>query len=86
MNLTHPARRELNATRNDRVSDVDGDVMNTVADSTRTHRTTVTAGTRAASLRSSARRLAGWWAADPMSASFSAARERDQRLLGRVGR
>lgn len=63
--------------------------MNTLADRTRPHRTTVTAATCAASprsLRSSALRLAGWWAADPMSASFSAARERDQRLLQRLGR
>jgi hypothetical protein len=63
--------------------------MNTLADSTRTHRTTVTAATRTASprsLRSSARRLAGWWAADPMSVSFSAAREHDQGLLQRAGR
>jgi hypothetical protein len=63
--------------------------MNTLADSTRTHRTTLAATTQAPnprSLRASARRIAGWWAADPMSAGFSAARERDERLLQRVGR
>jgi hypothetical protein len=64
--------------------------MNTVAETTR-QRTADTAvadhgGERARSLRSSTRRLARWWSADPMSARFTAAREHDQRLLQRVGR
>jgi hypothetical protein len=60
--------------------------MNTFAGNTRSHRPAMTATTRAASsrsLRASVRRIAGWWAADPMSASFSAARGRDERLLQR---
>jgi hypothetical protein len=36
-------------------------------------------------LRAVTRRLADWWNDDAMSARFSAARERDQRLLRRVG-
>ena len=64
--------------------------MNTVAETTR-QRTRETAvsehgSERARSLRSSTRRLAGWWSADPMSARFTAAREHDRRLLQRLGR
>jgi hypothetical protein len=63
--------------------------MNTLADRTRPRQTTMTTRARAAgahSLRAGARRLAGWWADDPMSASFSAACERDRRLHQRLGR
>jgi hypothetical protein len=35
------------------------------------------------SLRVAVRRLASWWNDDAVSARFSAARERDQRLLQR---
>jgi hypothetical protein len=60
--------------------------MNTVAETTRQRTRETAVGGRARSLRSSTRRLAGWWSADPMSARFTAAREHDQRLLQRVGR
>jgi hypothetical protein len=60
--------------------------MNTVAETTRQRTRATAASERARSLRSSSRRLASWWAADPMSARFTVAREHDQRLLQRVGR
>jgi hypothetical protein len=63
--------------------------MNTLADSTRARRATSVATspiTRPHGVRTRARRLAGWWYADPMSASFAAARERDQLLYQRVAR
>jgi hypothetical protein len=64
--------------------------MNTVADTTRqrTRETAVSGGDheRARSLRASTRRLTAWWSGDPMSASFRAAREHDQRLQQRLGR
>ncbi len=64
-------------------------LMNTVADRTRPRHATASEAPRSVSthaLRASARRLAAWWSADPMSASFSASRERDQRVLQRPGR
>jgi hypothetical protein len=67
-----------------------GVTMNTVADKTRqlARQTAMSdhGRQRARSLRSSTRRLATWWSADPMSERFSAAREHDRRLLQRVGR
>ena len=59
--------------------------MNTHVDTARKlgRHTGATYGTRTSSLRSSARRLAAWWSIDPMSASFSAAREHDRRLYQR---
>jgi hypothetical protein len=60
--------------------------MNTVAETTRQRTAETAVAERARSLRSSTRRLASWWSADPMSARFTAAREHDQRLLQRVGR
>ena len=89
MKLTHPARRDENAERDAPPRDQMETPMNTLAGHPRTRTTTIDSSTdkaRARSLRSSARRFAGWWSADPMSASFSAAREHDQRLLQRVGR
>jgi hypothetical protein len=60
--------------------------MNTHADTARKlgRHTDAIDGARIASLRSSARKLAAWWSADPMSASFSAEREHDRRLHQRV--
>jgi uncharacterized protein YukE len=55
--------------------------MNAIATSTR--QLTRTATARGSSLRGTARRLAAWWTDDSVSAHFSAARERDQRLLRR---
>jgi hypothetical protein len=60
--------------------------MNTHADTARKlgRRTDAPHVSPVGSLRSSARKLAAWWGADPMSASFSAAREHDRRLHQRV--
>jgi hypothetical protein len=61
--------------------------MNTIADTTGRPIRTRTAP-RAAHSRSlharAARRLAGWWSADPQSTTFRAAIERDRGLLRRV--
>ena len=60
--------------------------MNTQAQTTHplTRRAATTGDSRIRSLRVSARRLASWWHDDAVTAHFSAARERDQRLLQRV--
>jgi hypothetical protein len=59
--------------------------MNTHADAARiTRQTTATRRTRGSSLRSLARGVAAWWSADPMSASFAAAREHDERMHQRI--
>jgi hypothetical protein len=59
--------------------------MNAIDTSTRQLARTATArgSVRVRSLRASARRLAAWWGDDAISAHFSEARERDQRLLRR---
>lgn len=63
--------------------------MNTFANSTRRISRQITRTQHAASSGSPvagfARRLATWWSDDPMTASFSVERERDQRLLRRHG-
>jgi hypothetical protein len=84
MKLTHPARgeRKRDAERPaDR--DRDGEVMNSIATTTRQITRTTAAGTRGGSLRAATRRLAGWWNDDLVSARFSAARAHDERLLRR---
>jgi hypothetical protein len=60
--------------------------MNTIADTTRhaLRARTASRTARSRSLPTRARRLAGWWRADPQSATFSAAIERDRGLLRRV--
>jgi hypothetical protein len=59
--------------------------MNTHVDMARiTRHTNATHGSRSGSLRTLARSLAAWWSADPMSASFAAAREHDQRVHQRI--
>jgi chorismate-pyruvate lyase len=59
--------------------------MNTLANTTRQSALSATAGagSRVRSLRIATRRIAEWWSDDAMSAQFSSARERDQRLLRR---
>jgi hypothetical protein len=59
--------------------------MNTIDTRTRPFTRTAAArgGQRVRPLRASARRIAAWWRDDAMSAHFSEARERDQRLLRR---
>jgi hypothetical protein len=61
--------------------------MNTHATTTREHlrSATITPNSPIRSLRTATRRVAKWLNDDPMSTSFSAARERDQRLLRRAG-
>jgi hypothetical protein len=55
--------------------------MNAIPTSTR--QLTRTATARGSSVRATVRRLAAWWNDDTVSAHFSTARERDQRLLRR---
>ena len=60
--------------------------MNTHAQTTHTltRSTATSSDSRIRTLRVATRRLASWWSDDAVSAHFSAARERDQRLLQRV--
>ena len=69
----------------DRGGNGDGDTMNTHAQTTHqlTRGATTSDDSRVRAVRVAARRLASWWNDDAVSAHFSAARERDQRLLQR---
>jgi hypothetical protein len=77
----HEGRDQQRETRTTARRDVDGDTMNAIPTSTR--QLTRTATARGSSVRATVRRLAAWWNDDTVSAHFSAARERDQRLLRR---
>jgi hypothetical protein len=61
--------------------------MNTHAHATHplTRNAATTNDSRVRSLRVAVSRLASWWGDDAVTARFTAARERDQRLLDRVG-
>jgi hypothetical protein len=84
MKVADAARRE-HAGAEDRVGNGDGDTMNTHAQTTHqlTRSATTSDDSRVRPVRVAARRLASWWNDDAMTAHFSAARERDQRLLQR---
>jgi hypothetical protein len=63
--------------------------MNTVADTTRTlgreaSSIEIRRATPRGATRGLARKIADWWADDPMSEHFTAERERDQRMLRRA--
>jgi hypothetical protein len=75
---TTPARRTVAATETETT-------MNTHAQTTHqlTRGATTSDDSRVRTVRVAARRLASWWNDDAVSAHFSAARERDQRLLQR---
>jgi hypothetical protein len=62
-------------------------VMNTFAHSTRRSGRQIasTSDTNGNPVSGLVRRLATWWADDPMTATFSVERERDERLLRRPG-
>jgi hypothetical protein len=59
--------------------------MNTFANSTRRigREIAITTETTSNPLTGAARRLAAWWSDDAVTSSFSAERERDQRMLRR---